>query len=56
MINDEKLKFEELDGPVEVKDPSRAKFEMLRQQKEAPRGARLGKAAIPKEKVPITKV
>ena len=56
MINDGKLKFEELDGPAEVEDPSRAKVEMPRQEKEAPRGARLGKAAIPKEKVPIAKV
>ena len=56
MINDGKLKFEELDGPAEVKDPSKAKFEMLRQEKEASKGARLGKDAIPKEKVPIAKV
>ena len=56
LINDGKLKFEELDGPAEVEDQSRAKFEMLRQEKEALRGARLRKAAIPKEKVPITKV
>ena len=56
LINDEKLKFEDLDRPAQVEDPSRAKFEMLRQQKEAPKGARLGKVAIPKENVPIAKV
>ena len=56
MINDGKLKFEQLDGPVEVEDPSRSKVEMLRQEKEAPKRARLGKIAIPKDKVPIAKV
>ena len=56
MINDGKLKFEELNGPVEVEDPSRAKVEILRQKKEALKGARLGKAAILKEKVPMAKV
>ena len=56
MINDEKLKFEKSNGPAEVEDPSKAKVEMLRQEKKAPRGASLRKAAIPKEKVPIAKV
>ena len=56
MINDEKLKFEELDGPAEVEDPFRAKVEMPRQEKEALKGARLKKAAIPKEKIPIAKI
>ena len=56
LINDGKLKFEELDGPAEVEDPSKVKVEIPRQEKEAPKRARLGKAAIPKEKVPIAKV
>ena len=56
LINEGKLKFEKSDGPAEVEHPFRAKVEMSRQEKEAPRRARLGKAAIPKEKVPIAKV
>ena len=56
MINDEKLKFEKSDEPAEVEDPFKVKVEMSRQEKGPPRGASLGKAAIPKEKVPITKV
>ena len=48
--------FEELNGPAEVDDPSRAKVEMARQEKETSREASLGKAAMPKEKVSITKV
>ena len=35
LINDGKLKFEELDGPVEVEDPSRAKVE-CRDKKKRP--------------------
>ena len=56
LINDGKLTFKDLDGPAEVKDPSRTKVEILRQEKEALKGARLGKAAILKEKIPIAKV
>ena len=56
LINEGKLKYEKLDGLAKVEDPSRANVEMLRQEKAAPRGARLGKATIPKEKVPIAKV
>ena len=56
LIQEGKLKFEELNGPVEVEDPSRAKVEILRQEKEALKGARLRKAVMPKEKVPIAKV
>ena len=55
MINDGKLKFEELDGSTKVEDPSMAKVEMPRQGKGAPREASLRKAAIPKGKVPIFK-
>ena len=50
------MKFKKSDGLAKVKDPFRAKIEMPRQEKKAPRGARLGKATIPKEKVPIAKV
>ena len=46
MIKKGKLKFEKSDGPTEVENPSRAKVEMPRQEKEALKGARLGKAAI----------
>ena len=56
MINDEKLTFEELSGSTEVKDPSRAKVEMARQEKETPRKASPGKAAMPKERISIAKV
>ena len=56
LIGEGKLKFENLDGPAEVKDPSRVKVEMPRQEKEALKGARLGKAAIIKKKAPIAKV
>ena len=45
-----------MDRPAEVKSSFRAKVEMPRQEKEAPKRARLGKAAIPKEKVPTAKV
>ena len=50
------MKFKKSDGLAKVEDPFRAKIEMPRQEKKAPRGARLGKAVIPKEKVPIAKV
>ena len=56
MIEEGKLKFEELNGPTKVEDPSRTKVEIPRQEKEALKGARLGKAAILKEKMPIAKV
>ena len=56
MIEEGKLKFEELNGPAEVEDPSKAKVEMPRHEKEALKRARLGKAAMPKEKAPIAKV
>ena len=56
LINDGKLKFEDLDGPAEVKDLSRAKVEMTRQEKKIAKEANFGKATMPKEKVPIAKV
>ena len=56
LINDGKLTFEDLDGPVEVKDSSRARVEIVRQEHRVPREASPGKAAIPRDEVPITKV
>ena len=56
MINDGKLKFEKLDGPIEFEDPFMAKVEMPRQWKRAPREASPEKVAITKGKVPISKV
>ena len=55
LINDGKLTFEDLDGPAEVKDPSRTKVEMLKQEEETPKEANFGKTTMEKEKVPITK-
>ena len=55
LINDGKLKFEDLDGPAQVEDPSRAKVEMSRQKHGTPRGTSLGKATMSNEKVPIAK-
>ena len=55
MINDGKLTFEDLDGPAEVKDPSRAKVEMARQKHGTPKETNFEKATMPKEKVPIAK-
>ena len=45
-----------MDGPVEVKDPSRENVEIARQKHGIPREASLGKAAIPRDEVPIAKV
>ena len=56
MINDGKLKFEDLDRPVEVEDLSRVKVEIARQKHETPRKADLEKVAMPKKKVPIVEV
>ena len=42
--------------PVEVKDPSRARVEIARQEHEVPREASLGKVAIPRDEVSIAKV
>ena len=50
------MKFEDLDGPAEVKDPSRARVEITRQEHGVPREASPEKAAIPKDEVPIAKV
>ena len=55
LINDGKLKFEDLDRPIEVKDPSRAKVKMMRQKKETPKEANFEKTTMPKEKVAIAK-
>ena len=56
LINDGKLTFEGLNGPAEVKNPSRAKVEIVRQEHEVPREASPGKAAIPRDEVPTAKV
>ena len=56
LINNGKLTFEDLDGPAEVKDPSRAKVEMARQKHGAPRETSLGKAAMSNEEVPMAEV
>ena len=45
-----------MDGPAEVEDPFRAKAKMTRQEKKTANEANFGKAAMPKEKVPIAKV
>ena len=45
-----------MDRLVEVKDPSRTKVEMTRQEKKIAKQANFGKAVMPKEKVPINKV
>ena len=56
LINDGKLKFEDLDAQAQVEDSSRAKAEMARQKHGIPRETSLGKAAISNEKVPIVEV
>ena len=56
LINDGKLKFEELDGPVGVEDLFEAKAEMIRQEEKAPREAGSRKAAIRRDEVSISKV
>ena len=56
LIKEGKLKFKESDGPVGVEDPSKAKTEMRRPEKEAPREASFGKATMPKDKVPVAKI
>ena len=45
-----------MDRLAEVKDSSRAKAEMMRQEKETPKETNFEKDAMPKEKVPIAKV
>ena len=56
LIKDGKLKFEDLDRPAEVEDQPRINVEMMRQEKKTPKEANFGKAAMPKEEVPIAKV
>ena len=55
LINDGKLKFEDLNRPVEVEDSSRTKVEMMKQEEETSKEANFEKATMPKEKVPIPK-
>ena len=56
MINDGKLKFEDLDRLVEVEDSPRTNVEMTRQKKKTTNETNFGKTAMPKKKVPIAKV
>ena len=49
------MKFEDLDRPVEVEDPSRVKVETARQKHGTPREADL-EVTMPKKKVPIVEV
>ena len=55
LINDGKLKFEDLDRPIEVEDSSRTKVEMTKQKEETSKEANFRKATMPQEKVPIAK-
>ena len=55
MINDGELTFEDLDEPVEIKDPSRTNVEMPKQEEETPKEANFEKTTMPKQKVPIAK-
>ena len=55
LINEGKLKFEDLDGSIEIEDPSRAKAKMTRQKHGTPRETSPEKVTMPKEKVPIAK-
>ena len=55
LINDGKLKFEDLDRLAEVEDSPRTNVEMKKQKKETPKKANFEKATMPKEKVPIAK-
>ena len=50
------MTFEDLDGPAEIKDPSRAKVEIVRQEHRVPREASPEKSAILRDEVPIAKV
>ena len=56
LINNGKLKIEDLDRAAQVEDPSRAKVEMARQKHGTLKEASLEKTAMPKEKVPIVEV
>ena len=56
LINDGKLKFEDLDRPAKVKNSFRKNVEMTRQKKKTSNETNFGKAAMPKEKVPIAKI
>ena len=56
LINDGKLKFEDLDRLAEVEDSPRTNMEMTRQEKETPKEVNFRKTAMSKEKVPNAKV
>ena len=55
LFNDGKLTFEDLDGSAEIKDPSRTKVEMPKQEEKTPKEINFEKTIMPKEKVPIAK-
>ena len=56
LINDGKLKFEDWDKLVEVKDSSKTKVEMPKQKEETLNEINFGEATMPNEKVPIVEV
>ena len=56
LINEGKLKFKKSDGLVKVEDSSRTRANMTRQKTKTLKEASIGKAAIPKKKVPIAKL
>ena len=56
LINDGELTFEDLDGPAEVKDLSRAKVEIARQEHGVPKEVSPEKASITRDEASIAKV
>ena len=55
MIKDGKLKFKESNGPAGVEDLSRAKEEVIRQEKEAPIEASFEKVVKSRDEVSIAR-
>ena len=49
LINDGKLKFEDLDRAAEVEDPHRTNVKITRQEKETPKEANFKKTAMPND-------
>ena len=50
------MKFEELDGPAGLENPSRARVNMTKQKRETPKEASIEKAKRPMDRVPIAKI
>ena len=50
------MKFEELNGPAGLENPSRAKVNMTRQKRETPKEASTEKAKMPMDRVPIAEI